>query len=137
MALRYLPSPGAVLRCDFSGFKPPEMVKPRPVVVISTRPERTNKRTCIVVALSTSAPEPVERHHECIALPGEHLPKDLQRDCWVKGDMVYSVALDRLDLYRLEKETSGKRVYYQTRFDKLALYTIRKRVGHAIGLHEK
>ena len=39
MALKYPPRPGTLWMCDFdTGFKPPEMVKKRPVVVISPRP---------------------------------------------------------------------------------------------------
>ncbi|MFK5246002.1 type II toxin-antitoxin system PemK/MazF family toxin [Glaesserella parasuis] len=35
MALKYQPKEKAVVMCDFSGFIAPEMVKTRPVVVIS------------------------------------------------------------------------------------------------------
>ena len=48
MPLKFSPYPGSILRCDFQGFKEPEMVKPRPVIIISTRPERLNRRTCII-----------------------------------------------------------------------------------------
>ena len=135
MPLKYPPNPGNILRCDFHGFKEPEMVKPRPVVVISARPERMNRRTCIVVPLSTSAPNPVMKYHLEIALPGSVLPKDISRSCWVKGDMIYAVSLERLDLYRLGVNSEGKRLYYNDRIDNQLLFEIRKAVGHAIGLH--
>ncbi|MEI6730857.1 MAG: type II toxin-antitoxin system PemK/MazF family toxin, partial [Pseudomonadota bacterium] len=37
MAIKYHPNPGTVLTCDFSGMIEPEMIKERPVVVISPR----------------------------------------------------------------------------------------------------
>jgi mRNA interferase MazF len=135
MPLKFPPYPGSILRCDFQGFKEPEMVKPRPVVIISTRPERINRRTCIIVPLSTSTPNPVAQYHVEITLPGLVLPKDIRRKCWVKGDMIYAVSLERLDLYRLEIDQNGKRTYYYDRIDSRLLFEIRKTVGHAIGLH--
>jgi uncharacterized protein YifN (PemK superfamily) len=135
MPLKFLPYPGSILRCDFQGFKEPEMVKPRPVVVISARPERVSRRTCIIVPLSTSAPDPIQQYHLEVSLPGALLPKDIQKQCWVKGDMIYAVSLDRLDLYRVGRDTEGKRAYYYNRFDNKSLFEIRKAVAHAIGLH--
>jgi len=51
-----------VLMCDFTGFKPPEMVKQRPVVVVSPR-YRRHTGVCLVVPLSTVAPPEIEPHH--------------------------------------------------------------------------
>ena len=51
-----------LLYCDFStGFQPPEMVKRRPVVLIS--PRRKNAALCTVVPLSTKEPVPIEDYH--------------------------------------------------------------------------
>ena len=62
LMLTFQPKPGTLLVCDFgTGFKMPEMVKKRPVVVIS--PRRRRSRLCTVVPLSTTAPNPVERFH--------------------------------------------------------------------------
>lgn len=135
MPLKFLPYPGSIVRCDFLGFKEPEMVKPRPVVVISARPERANSKTCIIVPLSTTVPDPVHKFHLEVKLPGSNLPEKISQICWVKGDMVYAVSLERLDLYRLGRDKEGKRTYYNNRFDNKALFEIRKAVAHAIGIH--
>lgn len=59
MAIREHPPLGTLLLCDFgSGFKPPEMVKRRLVVVISPR-IKARPGLCTVVALSTTLPKPV------------------------------------------------------------------------------
>jgi len=43
LALQFSPAPGAIVICDYStGFRPPEMVKVRPVVVISPRRRTSN-----------------------------------------------------------------------------------------------
>ncbi len=59
MPLTFSPRPGEIVICDFStGFRPPEMVKVRPVVVIS--PRRRTSQLVTVVPLSTTPPDPVE-----------------------------------------------------------------------------
>ncbi|WP_198669160.1 type II toxin-antitoxin system PemK/MazF family toxin [Elioraea thermophila] len=60
MPILYPVAAGTILLCDDdTGFRPPEMVKRRPVVVVSPRlPHRDGLAT--VVPLSTTAPrEPV------------------------------------------------------------------------------
>lgn len=114
MALRFHPKPGVVLRCDFStGFQPPEMVKARPVVVIS--PSLKGRDGLVtVVPLSSTPRTQVQNYH--FQLPRNCLPQlgaFQQKDSWVKGDMVYTVAMGRLDLYRLNKRgPGGKRLYF-------------------------
>ncbi len=59
--LTFHPKPDTLLICDFDrGFKAPEMVKKRPVVVISPRRRKSTPQLCTVVPLSSSAPNPVE-----------------------------------------------------------------------------
>ncbi|MFK5216451.1 type II toxin-antitoxin system PemK/MazF family toxin [Glaesserella parasuis] len=57
MALKYQPKEKAVVMCDFSGFIAPEMVKTRPVVVISKH--KKNSELVTIVPLSTTKPEPL------------------------------------------------------------------------------
>ena len=55
--ITFHPKPGHVLICDFNtGFRPPEMVKKRPVVVIS----ESRQQLVTVVPLSTTEPNPIE-----------------------------------------------------------------------------
>ena len=108
MAINFHPRPGNVLMCDFgTGFKPPEMVKTRPVVVMSRR----NDQLAIVVPLSASEPVRIEAWH-CEMDPAS-LPVSLRHErCWAKVDMVSCVALWRLDRVKAGKSPkTGKRLY--------------------------
>lgn len=64
MSINYAVKPGTVLLCDYGmgGFRPPEMVKRRPAVVVSQR-KRTPSKLLTIVPLSTSTPKPVLDHH--------------------------------------------------------------------------
>ena len=60
MALTFHPKPGTILMCDFSaGFKAPEMVKVRPVIVVSPKRKHCSG-LCTVVAISTVTPTTIE-----------------------------------------------------------------------------
>lgn len=73
--LQFHPHPGTVLICDFTtGFQKPEMIKKRPVVVLSPRPRRKTQ-LCTVIPLSTTKPLPIESHHHC--LDSASLPEKL------------------------------------------------------------
>ena len=97
--LNFYPKPGTLLICDFTGFKAPEMIKTRPVVVISPR-RRGGARLCTIVPLSTTVPNPVEPFHH--RMDPRSLPARFRsQDSWAKCDMVYTVALDRLARVRL------------------------------------
>lgn len=93
MTLTFHPDRGTILICDFStGFQPPEMVKVRPVVVIS--PRRRIGQLATVVPLSSSRPSPVEPWHFELP-PGAYPPA--RGPMWAKCDMLATVALARLD----------------------------------------
>lgn len=111
MPIQRHPGLGAIVVCDFDqGFKVPEMVKKRLCVVvspdISARPG-----LCTVVPLSTTPPRfPMEYHCRLTITPA--LPDRWNSDGhWVKGDMVCSVGFHRLDLLRIGKDASGRRLY--------------------------
>jgi mRNA interferase MazF len=107
LPLTFHPGPGAIVICDFStGFRPPEMVKVRPVVVIS--PRRRTAQLATVVPLSSVAPAPIEPWHYCLP-PGAYPPA--RGTIWAKCDMVATVALDRLDRVRIKM---GSTRTYQT-----------------------
>ncbi|MDB4679556.1 type II toxin-antitoxin system PemK/MazF family toxin [Planctomycetaceae bacterium] len=61
MAIKFHPGYGTILYCDFSHQTEPEMVKSRPVVVVSRR--NTNVRLCTVVPLSSTQPEKIQSWH--------------------------------------------------------------------------
>lgn len=131
----FYPKPGTVMICDFgTGFRPPEMVKKRPVVVISPR-SRRGSPLCTVVPLSTAVPDPVQEFHHC--LDPESLPGDLAtKETWAKCDMVATVSLKRLDRVRIGQDAAGKRIYVAMQVTEEDFAAIRRCVTIALGLSD-
>jgi uncharacterized protein YifN (PemK superfamily) len=108
MAIHFHPQQGTILICDFQGMQEPEMVKRRPVVVISPR-LRNRGNLVSVVPLSSSRPDDTYPYHLQLRIePPLPAPYD-DPVCWVKGDMVYTVGFYRLFAPQLGKDQSGKR----------------------------
>ena len=98
-----------VVMCNFdTGFRPPEMIKIRPVIVLSA--QRHNRETCVVVPVSTTKPYPIEAFHH--KLEPASLPDRLRKsESWVKGNMITTVANWRLDRVRVARNPDGSRQY--------------------------
>jgi uncharacterized protein YifN (PemK superfamily) len=128
------PRCGTVVICDFAGgFREPEMVKRRPVVVVSPR-IRARPGLCTVVALSRTEPRPVMDYHATIDLRPE-LPSPWTSDgIWLKGDMINAVGFHRLDLFRLGKTEAGARDYLMEPLPPETLARIRACILAALGL---
>jgi uncharacterized protein YifN (PemK superfamily) len=96
MPITFTPEPGTILMCDFSsGSVPPEMNKVRHTVVVSPR-RRRHSGSCLVVPMSTVAPNPVEAYHHRI--PADRYSFFKRRtDVWAKCDLVTHVSFARLD----------------------------------------
>ncbi|MDP1639165.1 MAG: type II toxin-antitoxin system PemK/MazF family toxin [Candidatus Nitrotoga sp.] len=110
MALKFNPSIGAIVGCDFAGLKVPEMTKRRPVIIISPR-LRDRSNLCTIVPLSTTAPSNVMPYHYKLCL-NPPLPAPYNNSiCWVKGDMIYTLSMDRMHALSHAKDENGKRVY--------------------------
>lgn len=93
--LPYHPRRGEILICDFDDVaRGAEMIKRRPVVVVS-RHETHHRQLCTVVPLSTTSPDvPRSWHH---AMP--HLSVIgwiAKAPMWAKCDMVTTVSFERL-----------------------------------------
>jgi uncharacterized protein YifN (PemK superfamily) len=132
MGLPFDPKPGTIVICDFRGFEAPEMVKPRPVVVVSPKLKRRN-RLCTIVPLSTTAPNKVEKYHHFILLdPPLPYPFD-SPSCWVKGDMLYTVSYDRLNLPH-KRDQFSKRCYIQIELPNDDLEKIRLCIQYGLGI---
>lgn len=129
MALMYHPKAGAILVCDYcTGFVPPEMVKARPVVVVSPRLRHRND-LCTVVPLSTTAPDPVEDYHCSIMLP-RPLPKPFDTlPMWAKCDMLSTVSFKRLNLISI-----GRRQYITPAVGDNNLEQIKRCILYALGM---
>jgi uncharacterized protein YifN (PemK superfamily) len=133
MSLRFYPRPGTVLMCNFdTGFKPPEMVKVRPVVTLSPRLRR-KPMLITVVPLSSTAPQPVMPFHH--RLSPESLPERLSSTTtWVKGDMLYTVSMERLDRVRNTPDTARRRRYIAMQITADDLLAIQQAVARGLGL---
>ncbi len=134
MPLRFHPKRGQVLMCDFStGFKAPEMVKNRPVVVLSNR----HRELATVVPISTTEPRPIEAcHHE---LDDASMPLPLRgKPHWAKCDMVTTVGLWRLDRVRAKNRhpTTGKRMYFTQAVKQKDLEAIMNAVLSVLGMKD-
>lgn len=133
MAIHFHPDPGTVLICDFSGFRAPEMIKRRPVVVISPRFRQRNG-LCTIVPLSLTRPRTVcDFHCELTFDPVLPDPYNAPR-MWVKADMIYAVSFDRLSLPCLGKDETGKRIYDVRRIGEADLLQVRTCVLNGMGL---
>ena len=132
MPIKYNPHKGQVLMCDFSeGFKEPEMVKQRAVIVFKSS---GRSRLVTVVPLSSVEPNPKQNYH--MLVPNMELPNTTwfkNRDSWLKGDMIYTVSWHRLSLVRMGKK-NGKRQYYTGCMSIKALKELDKCVLNGIGL---
>jgi len=106
----YYPKRGQVLICDFArGFVPPEMVKSRPVVVVS-RNESHGRRLCTVVPCSTTEPDQLQAwHHQFTGAVLPHAKTHIT--VWAKCDMLYSVSFDRLDLPHIKTQHGGRKYF--------------------------
>jgi uncharacterized protein YifN (PemK superfamily) len=109
------------------------MVKRRPAVVITgSLPGRANLHT--VVPLSgTESPE--HRLYHCkITLPAP-LPEPFSETVWwVKADMIATVSIDRLDLFRTERDQNGNRKYLTSlKVSEDQFKTIHEAIAHALG----
>lgn len=133
MGLPFFPRPGLIVVFDFNGFIPPEMVKPRPCIVVS--PKRADGQAlCTIIPLSTKDPNPVMKYHCKLAFPEPLSRKFSAPEMWVKGDLMYTLALDRLDL-PYNKDSSGDRNYITRDISREDLLRVRKCVAFAIGLN--
>lgn len=134
MPLMFHPEPGTILMCDFSsGFVEPEMVKKRPVVVISPKRKHCSG-LCTVIAISTVEPNPKSNWH--YKLPNASMPISFQnKDSWLKGDMISRVSFNRLNLIKTGKDrATGKRIYFKQRLGREQMKTVYECVLHSLNL---
>lgn len=127
--------PGQVLICDYrTGFREPEMVKERLVVVVSPRlPYRDG--LCAVVPLSQSPPRSGLRYQCKIELPFE-APKPYEGTFkFAKADMIATVAFRRLSMpYTGRDPISGKRKYLKIILAATEFQKVRACILYGLGL---
>jgi mRNA interferase MazF len=133
MALTFHPEPGTVLVCDFHGCVGAEMNKRRPVLVISPKlKHRTG--LCTIVPLSTTEPRVVQPYHLRIEFNPVLPPPFDSPEMWVKGDMVASVAFQRLELIRTQRMANGKREYLTAQISGNDLSAVYRALLNGLGL---
>jgi len=126
MPITFHPKPGNVLICDFKGNEVPEIVKRRPVVVIS--PAHLRRPGLVtVVPLSTTAPDPVAPYH--YLLTGNPVPGEGAKEVWAKCDLVTSVRAERLDRFKIDRGN-----YQMGHVSMEQVRVIRYRVALSLGL---
>lgn len=130
------PKQGHYLICNFDhGFVPPEMVKPRPVIVISKSDSHgPSKNLCTVVALSTTPPQPKLPWHWRLSFNPNPNPNDSDTPVWVKGDMIYTVSYARLDRPHIKTQRLG-RIYQNIRMPKEEIDAILSGIAYYLGIN--
>ena len=134
MPITFHPDYGTLLFCDFNHQSPPEMVKNRPVVVLSRR--KANSGLCTVVPLSGTDPGKLECWHH--KMTHDKLPEKLRNmagDWWAKCDCLTSVSLARLERIRNGRcPNTGKRLYITPKLYGADLDAIKLAVINHLGM---
>lgn len=134
--LLHPPNVGAIVLCEFpEELAVPEMIKTRPVVVISPRiPGRS--QLVSIVPLSTKEPTPFLNHH--CEIPIRLMPKALQAETthvWAKCDMLYTFSINRLDRFKAGRHRpSGKRLYEVGQLELAQIVQIRRCIAAGLGI---
>ncbi len=135
MAINYPVSPGTIVLCNYdTGFSPPEMVKRRPVVVVSPR-LKGRDGLCTVVPLSTTPPKVVVPYVCKIVLETPLSEKFSELVLWAKADMLSTVGYCRLDLFRTDRDrVERRRRYYMVKISEDELQSVRDSILYALGI---
>lgn len=128
MPLSFFPHPGHILVCDFSGFIAPEIVKKRPVIVVSSRlPHRLGLAT--VVPISLTAPR-FEVDYVVRLSKNYHPSEADDLPCWAKCDLLANVSLERLDRFKIDR-----RKFFAPKATETDLAAVRAGVIASLGWH--
>lgn len=120
--INFHPRAGTVLACDFSGYRSPEIVKTRPVVIVSPLPQ-----VAIVVPFSlTKQIRPTASHYRMP--PGRYPFFDHAGEVWAKGELVAHVSYARLDRLKFKSQ------YIAPALDPQDFRAIKNALAAAIGL---
>jgi mRNA interferase MazF len=132
MALPYHPQPGEVLICAFDDTAVGvEMIKRRPVVVVSRR-DASGNRLATVVPLSTTAPPIIQAwHHPMPHLRIKGWPEI--PTTWAKCDMLATVSFERLNKPYFKNRSSG-RSFVSLSLDRADLDAVRAGIKSWLGL---
>lgn len=129
MPLPFFPRAGQVLMCDFQGFNEPEMVKVRPIIVVSPRlPYRSE--IAAIVPISLTAPK-----HDlpfCYRLSKNYHPEETDDlPCWAKADMLLNIGTYRLSGFKV-----GRRKWTFPSLTAVDLAAVRPAILCGLGLDQ-
>ena len=136
MAILYHVPVGTIVLCNYArgGFVPPEMVKRRPAIVVTPKLAQRDD-LCGVLPLSGTIPEHPVSYVVRLELP-EPLPEPFDETVWwAKCDVINTVALTRLDLFRVGRD-GGKREYLRPRLTPEQIREVRTGMLNGFGLGE-
>lgn len=77
---------GQIVFCDFRGLEVPEMVKKRPVLIITGAIKGRDSKLVTLLPISTTTPNPICKWH--YKLDAQYMPRTKffrHTDCWVKA----------------------------------------------------
>lgn len=114
------------MMCDFKGYIFPEIVKVRPVVIITSNYLFRHK-LCTVVPLSTTPPEDPQPYH--YKLKANPIPGNSAAEVWAKCDLVATVSFERLDRVKV-----GRRQYHSANIAMEQVKLIRIAAAISIGI---
>ncbi len=126
MPISFFPRAGQIFTCNFKGFVAPEMVKIRPVIVISPRlPGRSE----IVAVVPISLTPPNKEYPFTVRLSKNYHP-DEEDDlpCWAKCDMILNISKDRLSSFKV-----GRRKWHTPNASAEDLRAVKDGVIHGLG----
>ena len=130
----YYPRCGEIIVCHYDRVAMgAEMIKSRPVVVIGPRLRRRGNLVG-VVPLSTTEPAPVQDYH-CRLELAMALPAPFDKAVmWAKCDMYGSVALERLDRFKVSPQHRGAPRQWRTgKVSDEQLAALRAALLHGLG----
>ncbi len=96
------PKKRQIVFCDFRGFEVPEMIKKRPVLIITGAIKGRDSRLVTILPISTTTPNPICKWH--YKLDAQYMPQAKffrSTNCWIKANMIYTVSISRLWLIKL------------------------------------
>jgi len=131
VALRFQPTAGTILNCDFHGYIKSEIVKFRQVVVL--RKHKSAAKLVYVVPLSTTPPHDADLAVELARVPLPRPGQDPKPRIWVKCDMLYTVSSERLSM-PLNRASRRNSAPVNINLSALDLQRIRATVARALGL---
>jgi mRNA interferase MazF len=135
MAIKFPIGVGTVLVCDYDrgGFRPPEMVKRRPAIVVSPRLPRRDG-LCTVVPISGEPNEHAANYVVRLEFKPPLPYPFLYEVAWAKRDMLVTVGFERLDLFHTERDQYGRRKYLHPKLSVSDMERVKRGILYALGM---